>query len=35
MSDLMVAQRQYEASARLVQLQDEMTQRAANDLGRI
>ena len=35
MSDLMVAQRQYEASARMVQLQDEMTQRAANDIGRI
>lgn len=35
MTDLMVAQRQFEASARMVQLQDEMTQRAANDLGRI
>ena len=35
MTDLMVAQRQYEASARMVQLQDEMTQRAANDIGRI
>jgi len=35
MTDLMVAQRTYEAAARMVQLQDEMTQRAANDLGRI
>ncbi len=35
MTDLMVAQRQYEAAARMVQLQDEMTQRAANDIGRV
>jgi flagellar basal body rod protein FlgG len=30
-----VAQRAYEASARLVQTQDEMTGRAVNDVGRI
>jgi flagellar basal-body rod protein FlgG len=35
MSDLMVAQRTYEASARMVQLQDDMTSRAVNDVGRV
>ena len=35
MSDLMVAQRTYEASARMVQLQDDITSRAVNDVGRI
>jgi flagellar basal-body rod protein FlgF len=35
MADLMVAQRSYEASARLVQLQDDMTARAVSDIGRL
>ncbi|HEU5317061.1 MAG TPA: flagellar basal-body rod protein FlgF [Chloroflexota bacterium] len=35
MSDMMVAQRSYEASARMLQLQDDMTARAVSDLGRL
>jgi flagellar basal-body rod protein FlgF len=35
MADLMVAQRSYEASARMVQLQDDMTARAVSDVGRL
>jgi flagellar basal-body rod protein FlgF len=35
MADMMVAQRSYEASARLVQLQDDMTARAVSDVGRL
>jgi flagellar basal-body rod protein FlgF len=35
MADMMVAQRVYESSARLVQLQDDMTARAVSDVGRI
>lgn len=35
MADLMVAQRSYEASARLVQLQDDITARAVSDVGRL
>lgn len=35
MSDMMVAQRIYEASARMVQLQDDMTARAVSDVGKL
>lgn len=35
MSDLMVAQRTYEAASRMVQLQDDMTARTVSDVGRI
>jgi flagellar basal-body rod protein FlgF len=35
MADMMVAQRSYEASARMLQLQDDMTARAVSDLGRL
>ncbi|MGH2356286.1 MAG: flagellar basal-body rod protein FlgF [Chloroflexota bacterium] len=35
MADLLVAQRSYEASARMVQLQDDMLGRAVNDVGRV
>ena len=35
MSDLMVAQRSYESSFKMVQLQDEMTSRAVSEVGRL
>ncbi len=35
MADMMVAQRAYESNARMVQLQDDMTHRAVNDVGRL
>jgi flagellar basal-body rod protein FlgG len=35
MADMMVAQRAYESNARMVQIQDDMTQRAVNDVGRV
>ena len=35
MADMMVAQRAYESNARMVQMQDDMTQRAVNDVGRV
>jgi flagellar basal-body rod protein FlgF len=35
MADMMVAQRSYEASAKMLQLQDDMTGRAVSDVGRL
>ena len=35
MADMMVAQRAYESNARMVQIQDDMTHRAVNDVGRL
>jgi flagellar basal-body rod protein FlgG len=35
MADMMVAQRAYESNARMVQLQDDMTHRAVNEVGRL
>lgn len=35
MADMMVAQRAYESNARMVQIQDEMTQHAVSEVGRI
>jgi flagellar basal-body rod protein FlgF len=35
MADMMVAQRAYESNAKMVQMQDDMTHRAVNDVGRL